>query len=44
LQVAAYTTGSGTGQPKGFVTALAGTASEINGSGTEVLADGQQGS
>lgn len=34
----AYTTGSGTAQPKGFVTALAGTASELNGTGTEALA------
>jgi HK97 family phage major capsid protein len=37
LMSAAYTTGTGTGQPKGIVTALAGTASEINGSGTEAL-------
>lgn len=39
-QLAAYTTGSGTGQPKGVITALAGTASEINGGGTEALAVG----
>lgn len=38
LQATAYTTGTGTGQPKGIVTALAGTASEINGGGSEVLA------
>lgn len=37
LAVAAYTTGTGSGQPKGIVTALAGTASEINGGGTEAL-------
>lgn len=37
LQATAFTTGSGTGQPKGFVTALAGTASEINSGGTEAL-------
>jgi HK97 family phage major capsid protein len=30
-------TGTGSGQPTEFVTALAGTASEINGGGTEVL-------
>ncbi|MGH3885686.1 MAG: hypothetical protein ACRDSZ_03795 [Pseudonocardiaceae bacterium] len=35
LQATAYTTG--TGQPKGVITALAGTASEINGGGTEAL-------
>ncbi|WP_053207356.1 phage major capsid protein [Jiangella muralis] len=39
-QLAAYTTGSGTGQPRGVITALAGTASEINGGGTEALAVG----
>ncbi|MER5943887.1 phage major capsid protein [Streptomyces sp. NPDC001928] len=38
LQATAYTTGSGSGQPTGLVTALAGTASEINGGGTEALA------
>jgi predicted phage gp36 major capsid-like protein len=37
LQATGYTTGTGTGQPKGIITALAGTASEINGSGTEAL-------
>lgn len=37
LQATAFTTGSGSGQPKGFVTALAGTSSEINGGGTEAL-------
>lgn len=40
LMATAYTTGSGTGQPKGVITALAGTASEINGGGTEALAAG----
>ncbi|MGH4012202.1 MAG: phage major capsid protein [Pseudonocardiaceae bacterium] len=38
LMATAYTTGSGTGQPKGIITALAGTASDINGGGTEALA------
>jgi HK97 family phage major capsid protein len=38
LQATAFTTGSGNGQPKGFVTALAGTASEINSGGSEALA------
>lgn len=38
LQMTAFTTGSGTGQPKGFVTALAGTSSEINSSGSEAIA------
>lgn len=37
LMNTAYTTGSGSGQPKGFVTALAGTASEINGGGSEAI-------
>lgn len=37
LQATAYTIGSGTGQPKGIITALAGTASEINTSGTEAV-------
>jgi len=37
LQSAGYTTGTGTGQPKGFVTALAGTSSEINTTGTEAI-------
>jgi HK97 family phage major capsid protein len=30
LQATAFTTGTGSGQPKGIITALAGTASEIN--------------
>ncbi|MEV6847623.1 phage major capsid protein [Actinoplanes sp. NPDC051411] len=38
LQAAAYTTGSGSGQPTGIITALAGTASEINSGGSEALA------
>jgi HK97 family phage major capsid protein len=38
LQATAYTTGSGNGQPKGIVTALAGTSSEINGGGSEAIA------
>ena len=37
LQATAFTTGSGSGQPKGFVTALAGTSSEINSGGTEAI-------
>lgn len=37
LQATAFTTGTGTGQPKGFVTALAGTSSEINTGGTEAI-------
>lgn len=37
LQAAAYTTGSGSGQPTGIVTALAGTASEINTTGSEAI-------
>ncbi|MFG1855014.1 phage major capsid protein [Actinomadura geliboluensis] len=37
LMATAYTTGSGTGQPKGIITALAGTSSEINTTGTEAL-------
>ncbi|MDH6461769.1 HK97 family phage major capsid protein [Micromonospora sp. A200] len=37
LMATAYTTGSGSGQPKGIVTALAGTASEINTTGTEAI-------
>lgn len=37
LMSAAYTTGNGTTQPKGFVTALAGTASEINGGTSEAI-------
>lgn len=38
LMAVAYTLGDGIGKPKGIVTALAGTASEINGTGTEALA------
>ncbi|MER5944161.1 phage major capsid protein [Streptomyces sp. NPDC001928] len=37
LQATAYTTGSGVGQPTGLVTALAGTSSEINTTGTEAI-------
>lgn len=37
LQATAFTTGNGTTAPQGIVTGLAGTASEINGAGTEVL-------
>lgn len=37
LMATAYTTGTGTGQPKGFVTALAGTSSEINGGTSEAI-------
>jgi HK97 family phage major capsid protein len=40
LQMAAFTTGAGTTEPTGIVTALVGTASEINGGGSEVLAVG----
>ena len=40
LQATAYTTGTGTGQPTGVITALVGTASEINGGGSEALAAG----
>lgn len=40
LMNTAYTTGSGTGQPKGFVTALAGTASEINAAADDTFAKG----
>jgi HK97 family phage major capsid protein len=39
LMNTAYTTGTGSGQPTGVVTALAGSASEINGTGTEALDD-----
>lgn len=38
LQATAFTTGNGTTAPQGIVTGLAGTASEINGSGSEVHA------
>lgn len=37
LQAAAYTTGNGTTAPQGIVTGLVGTASEINGGGTEAI-------
>lgn len=37
LMATAYTTGSGVGQPTGIITALAGSASEINSGGTEAL-------
>jgi predicted phage gp36 major capsid-like protein len=37
LMATAYTTGSGSGAPQGIVTGLLGTASEINGQGSEVL-------
>jgi HK97 family phage major capsid protein len=37
LQATAFTTGSGDDQPTGIVTALAGTASEINTTGTEAI-------
>ncbi|MGS2646416.1 phage major capsid protein [Streptosporangium sp. G12] len=37
LMATAYTVGDGIGKPKGIVTALAGTASEINSTGTEAL-------
>jgi len=38
LQATAFTTGTGTGQPKGIITALAGTASEINAATDDVFA------
>lgn len=37
LQATAFTTGTGSGQPQGIVTGLAGTASEINTGGTEAI-------
>ncbi len=37
LMATAYTTGTGSGQPQGIVTGLAGTASEINGGGSEAI-------
>jgi HK97 family phage major capsid protein len=37
LMATAYTTGNGTTQPQGIVTGLAGTASEINTTGTEAI-------
>ena len=39
LTATAYVTGSGTGEPTGFITALAGGASEVDGDGSESLAD-----
>ena len=39
LTATAYVTGSGTGEPTGFITALAGGASVVDGDGSEVLAD-----
>ena len=38
LEAVAFTTGSGSGQPTGIVTALAGTASEINAATDDVFA------
>ncbi|MCP3422731.1 phage major capsid protein [Nocardioides pinisoli] len=40
LQATAFTTGSGTGQPKGFVTALTGTSSEVNAAADDTFARG----
>jgi len=40
LMATAYTTGTGSGQPTGIITALAGGASVITGGGTEALAVG----
>jgi HK97 family phage major capsid protein len=40
LQATAYTTGAGSTEPTGIITGLVGTASEINGGGSEVLAVG----
>jgi HK97 family phage major capsid protein len=37
LQATAFTTGDGSAAPQGIVTGLAGTASEINGGGSEAL-------
>lgn len=37
LMATAYTTGTGSGQPSGLITGLAGTASEINGGTAEAL-------
>ncbi|MCB9408091.1 MAG: phage major capsid protein [Mycolicibacterium sp.] len=39
LTATAYVTGSGSGEPTGFVTALAGGASVVTGDGSEALAD-----
>jgi HK97 family phage major capsid protein len=38
LEAVAFTTGSGSGQPTGIITALAGTASEINAATDDVFA------
>jgi HK97 family phage major capsid protein len=38
LSATAFTTGSGTGQPTGLITALAGGASEVDSIGSDVLA------
>lgn len=38
LQATAYTLGTGTGQPKGLITALAGTASELNAAADDTFA------
>lgn len=40
LQNTAYTTGSGTGQPTGIITALTGTASEVNAAADDTFAKG----
>ncbi|MEU7915797.1 phage major capsid protein [Microbispora bryophytorum] len=40
LMATAYTIGSGSGQPNGVVTALAGTSSTLSGTGTEALDKG----
>jgi HK97 family phage major capsid protein len=40
LTAAAFTTGSGTGQPTGLITALAGTASQVNTASADTLAPG----
>lgn len=37
LMATGYTTGTGSGQPEGIVTGLVGTASEIDGGGTEAI-------
>lgn len=38
MTATAYTTGSGTGQPTGIITALAGSGSVVNSIGSDVLA------
>jgi HK97 family phage major capsid protein len=40
LQATAFTTGSGSGQPFGIVTALAGSASEVNAAADDTFASG----